>query len=138
MSSRRGVDRRRYPRIETTVAVSFNLNPDYHHVPGIRKLGVGGTVRSISPEGIRIESQMDVQDVCQIFPEAIEEASPFELEVTFRDTRGRRTLLKGSVRWYRLSEPNGEIRHFHVGLYLKDDESINIAKGIIESVTGNS
>ena len=128
--------RRRHRRFKTHIPVRFNLNPDYHYVSGIRKLGVGGTVCNISHEGIRIESQMDLQDVCQVFSEAIEEGSPFELEVTFRDVRGIRALLRGSVRWYRVSEPEGEIRHLQAGLYLHDKESVSIAKGIIESVNG--
>ena len=128
-------ERRKHRRFRTHIPVRFNLNPDYHYVSGIRKLGVGGTVCNISDEGIRIESQMDLQDVCQVFSEALEEGSPFELEVTFRDVRGIRALVRGSVRWYRLSEPEGEIRYFQAGLLLRDDESINIAKDIIQSLT---
>lgn len=128
-------ERRKHRRFRTNIPVRYNLNPEYHYVSGIRKLGVGGTVCNISHEGIRIESQMDLQDVCQVFSEAIEEGSPFELEVTFRDARGIRALLRGSVRWYRLSEPEGEIRHFQAGLLLRDEESIDIAKDIIQSLT---
>ena len=128
-------ERRKHRRFRIHIPVHFNLNPDYHYVPGIRKLGVGGAICNISHEGILIESQMDLQDVCQVFSEAIEEGSPFELEVTFRDVRGARALIRGLVKWYRLSEPEGEIRHFQAGLLLRDDESINIAKDIIQSLT---
>ena len=40
-------NRRRHSRFETTIPIHFNLNPDYHHVPQIRKLGVGGHLRRL-------------------------------------------------------------------------------------------
>jgi hypothetical protein len=107
MSRAIGEENRKYPRFETPLPVHFNLNPDYHYVPNIRKLGVGATLRSISLEGIEVDSQMDLLDVCQIFSEAFEESSSFELEVVFWNSRGRRALFKGSVRCYRLREPDG-------------------------------
>jgi hypothetical protein len=127
------VDNRKHPRFETHLPIRFNLNPDYHFVPAMRKLGVGGTIRDISLLGVGIDSQMDLLDVFQVFPEEMEEESPFELELVLSGFREERLLVRGSVRWYRLSEPNGSMRHFRAGLYLKDADSRAIAKGIIVS-----
>jgi hypothetical protein len=132
MTSTEKRERRKHPRFKTAIPVRFNLNPDYHFVPAIRKLGVGGKARNISSEGLQIDSQMDLLDLCQIFSEAIEDNAPFELEVFLVDPRERRTLIKGAVRWYRLDELKGDIRHFQAGLYLKDAESRAIARNIIE------
>jgi hypothetical protein len=128
-------DRRRHTRFETAIPVHFNLNPDYHHVPEIRKLGVGATVRNLSPMGLLIDSRMDLLDMFQVFPEAMEERSPFELEVVVREFRGKRLLLRGSVKWYRLGEPEGSVWHLLVGLHLRDAESRIAARGILESIT---
>ena len=97
-------------------------------------MGIGGTVRNVSDEGLLIVSRLDVLDVCQIFPEAIEEGSSFELEVTLTDKKDRRQLMRGAVRWYRLSEPEAELRHFQAGLYLWDTESRTVARGIVASI----
>ena len=130
MSRAAGKENRKYPRFETASTIHFNLNPDYHYVPQIRKLGVGGYLRNVSLEGIEIDTQMDLQDLCQIFAEAIEEGSPFELEVVFRDSRGRRLLIRGSVKWYQVSEAENDIRDFKAGLYLKDTESRALLKKV--------
>jgi hypothetical protein len=127
-------EQRRHLRFDTVLSVRFNLNPDHHFVPRIRTMGVGGTVRNISSEGLLIDSQLDVLDVCQIFPEAIDDDSAFELELQFSDPRDRRLLIRGVVRWYRLSAPEEKTRYFQAGLYLRDDESRAIAKGIIQSI----
>ena len=131
-----GEENRKYPRFETALAIHFNLNPDYHYVSQIKKLGVPGHLRDVSLEGIGIDSQMDLHDVCQIFSEAIEEDSPFELEVILWDPRGRRALLRGAVKWYEVDEPENDIRQFKAGLYLKDDESRTATRSIIASITG--
>jgi len=131
-----GKENRKYPRFETALLIHFNLNPDYHYVPQIKKLGVGGHLRNVSLEGIGIDSQMDLQDVCQIFSEAIEEDSPFELEVIFWDSRGRSVLLRGSVKWYQVDEPENDIHDFKAGLYLKDYESRTATRSIIGCITG--
>jgi hypothetical protein len=129
-------DNRKHPRHATAFPIHSNLNRDFHHVPAIRKMGVAGTIRNVSLQGLGIDSQMDLLDVCQIFPEAIEDGSPFELEIQFWDSRGRRVLLRGSVRWHRVWEPENNIRHFEAGLQLKDDESRTAAGVLIESITG--
>jgi hypothetical protein len=99
-------------------------------------MGVAGTIRNISLQGLGIDSQMDLLDVCQILSEAIEDGSPFELEVQFWDSRGKKVLLKGSVRWHQVSEQKNDIRHFEAGLLLKDNESLSATRGIIESIVG--
>ena len=129
---------RKDPRFETAIPIRFNLNPDHHFVPIIRKLGVGATIRNISLRGLGIDSRMDLLDVCQVFYEEMEEDSPFELEVLFWTSRGARLLIKGSVRWYRLSEPDGDIRHFQAGLHLKDGESIDATRSMIESASNTA
>lgn len=135
MNSSTRPDRRKYHRFETTIPIRFNLNPDFHFVPRIRKLGVGGKAHNISIEGVLIDSRMDLLDVCQIFPEAMKEDSAFELEVILTDLRGRRELIRGAVKWYRLSKPESDVRHFQAGLHLKDTESRAVAKGMVESIT---
>jgi len=128
-------DNRKYTRFETTIPIRFNLNPDYHHVPRIRKLGVGGTVRNVSLQGLGIDSRMDLLDLCQIFSEAMEEDSPFELELFLSDPKKGRELIKGAVRWHRLSESERDIWHFQAGLYLKDAADQVTARGIIGSLS---
>jgi hypothetical protein len=71
---------------------------------------------------------MALLDICQIFSEQVEEDSPFELEVVLTDPVNRRQLIKGQVRWYRLSEPEADVRHFRAGLHLKDTESQAITR----------
>lgn len=127
-------ERRKRPRFEIALPIRFNLNPDYHVVPGIRKMGVGGTVHNISFQGLQIDSRMDLRDVCQIFPEALNSKSAFELEVVLNDPRERRVLIRGRVRWYRLSKPVGDLRQFSAGLFLREPESRAIAREIVGSI----
>jgi hypothetical protein len=127
-------EQRKNSRLETSLAMRFNLNPDYHFVPGIRKMGVGGTIRNICSEGICIVSELDLLDVCQIFPEAIEDGATFQLEVQLTDYRERRLLIRGVVKWYQIREPERNVRHFQAGLYLRDGESRAIANNIVESL----
>ena len=99
---------RTYAQFEARVPVQFNLNPTYHSVPAIRRMGVGGTIRKISPEDLVIESSLDLRDVCQIFSEEVEDDCHFELELILTSFKGKRFLIRGSVDWYQLSEPHGE------------------------------
>ena len=133
MSRAKGEENRKYPRIETALPIHFNLNPDYHYVPSIRKLGVAGTVRNISFEGLGIDSRMDLLDVCQIFSEEMEDDSTFQLEVFRTDPMKGTRLMRGAVRWYRVSEPDRDIRRLEAGLHLKDAESRALAKELVES-----
>ncbi len=93
-------------------------------------MGVGGTLRNVSYEGLRIDSRLDLVDVCQIFPEALEDDSPFELEVVLTDARERRWLIRGSVIWYLVTQLEENVRLFRAGLSLKDAESRAIARSI--------
>jgi hypothetical protein len=127
-------ERRKHSRLRTRIPIRFNLNPDYHHVPEMRKMGVGGTLRNVSYEGALIDSRLDLIDVCQIFPEDIEDDSPFELELALTDSREKTWLIRGKVRWYRVSELAQNTRHFQAGIVIKDQQSRAIAKGIIKSV----
>jgi hypothetical protein len=127
-------EQRKNPRFDMSLTMRFNLNPSHHFVPEIRKMGVGGRIRNISCEGICIHSELDLLDVCQIFPEAIDDGSTFELEIQLTDHRERRLLLRGAVKWYRVSEPEQKVRHFQAGLCLRDAESRTIASDIVESI----
>ena len=129
-----GVEKRKHPRFQTALPIRFNLNPDHHVVPAIRKMGIGGTVRNISPEGLLIDSRLDLLDLCQIFPEALDDGSPFELELQLIDRKERRVLIPGTVRWYRLGEPERKTRQFQAGLCLIDPDSRGIAGSLIEFV----
>jgi hypothetical protein len=128
-------DKRKDPRFETALPINFNLIPDYRYPYSIVKFGVKGKLRNVSLEGIGIESHMDLEDVCQIFPEAIEEDSPFELEVFLWDSKGKCSLMRGSVRWYEVGEPDSGIRQFKAGLYLRNDKGRSVTESIIESKT---
>jgi len=136
MGKAKAEDQRKSPRFGMALPIHFNLNPDYHYVPSIKRFGVGGTLRDVSLEGIRIDSQMDLEDVCQIFSEAMEEGSPFELEVFFWDSRGRSAVLRGSVKWYEVSGPESDVRHFKAGLSVRGEESRSTARSMVESITG--
>lgn len=129
-----GAENRKHPRFKTKIPIRFNLNPNYHVVPTIRKMGVGGTLRNVSSEGLLIDSRLDLIDVCQIFPEDMDDGSPFELEVLLTDSRDRRYVIRGSVRWYRVSEPARNVRHFQAGLSVSDGESLAVARSIVRSI----
>jgi hypothetical protein len=116
-------ERRKHPRLDIDIPVFFNLDPDHHYVPTIRKSGVAGKVQNISPEGLMIDARMDLLDICQIFPEDTEEGAAFVLDVFFADSRGEKSVIKAEVRWYELGEPADQIREFRAGLYLRDAES---------------
>jgi hypothetical protein len=79
---------------------------------------------------------MDLLDLCQVFPEAIEDGSPFELEVVLTDSRQKRLLIRASVMWYQLGESENGIRYLRVGLQLKNDESLPAACSHIKPITG--
>lgn len=96
---------------------------------------MGGTIRKISLEDLVIESSLDLRDVCQIFSEEVEDDCHFELELILTNFKGKRLLIRGSVDWYQLSEPDRGIRHFEAGLYLNDEESRTAARAILESIT---
>jgi hypothetical protein len=135
MSKPTGGENRKHPRFEAVIPIRFNLNPDHHYVPRIRNHGIAGALQNISHQGIMIDSRMDLLDLFQIFHEEMEGNSCFELEVVVPDFAGKRLLVRGATRWYRLGEPKGEIRQFQAGLYLKDTESQVIARGILESLS---
>jgi len=132
-------DRRRHPRFKTAIPVHFNLNPDQSDAPAIKKLGLAGTMRDVSAEGLRIDSRMALLDMFQIFQEAMKEDSPFELEVFLVDSVERKYPIKGEVRWHRLSEPEKDLLgwRFQAGLYLKDRASRSVVKNIIVSMHGH-
>jgi len=128
-------ENRRNPRFKAAFPVRFNLDPKHHFVPRIRKTGIGGTVRDVSSEGLRIESEMDMLDVCQIFHEAIEDDSVFGLELVVSDSEHGKTPVKGEVRWYRVGDPQNDLRGFRAGLHLKDANSRAAVRTMIESIS---
>jgi hypothetical protein len=130
-----GHEKRRNPRFIAAFPVRFNLDPKHHFVPRIRKTGIGGTVRDVSSEGLRIESEMDMLDVCQIFHEAIEDDSVFGLELVVSDSEHGKTPVRGEVRWYRVGDPQNDVRDFRAGLHLKDAKSRSAVRTMIESIS---
>jgi hypothetical protein len=130
-----GVENRKRPRLKTAIQVRFNLDSNYHFVPKIREKGIGGTVRNISSEGLGIESELDMLDMCQIFPESIEDGSVFGLELVFIDSERRKTLIKGEVSWHRMSQPQNDLWHFQAGLQPKDTKSRAVARRMFESIS---
>lgn len=120
-------------RFSVAMPIRFNLNPDFHYVQSIRMMGVGGRTRDISKEGLSIDSRLDLGDVCQIFPEALEDGSVFELELELMDARDRKVRIRGAVKWYRVDEQPGDLLHFMAGVHLKDAESQAVATGLVTS-----
>ncbi len=134
MSKPARAENRKHPRFKTRIPIRFNLNPDYHLVPEIKKIGVGGIAGNISREAVMIDSRMDLLDVCQIFHEAIEDDSALEIEVFITEPSGRMEVMRGSMRWCELSNPESNIRHFQAGLHLNEAESRAVATLIVESL----
>jgi hypothetical protein len=130
------IERRKQARYETAYTTQFNLNPDYHFIQTIRRMGVAGTIRNVSSGGIMIDSRLDVLDVCHIFAEELEEDSPFELELSLSDSRGRRTLLRGTVKWYQVSEPDSQgLRLFRAGLHLRAENISSVTETVLGSAS---
>ncbi len=129
-----GVENRKHPRLRAAIPIRFNLDPDYHFVPRIKKAGVVGVVRNISSEGLGIDSEMDLLDVCQIFHESIEDDSVFGVKLVFTDPEGREIRIRGQVSWYQMSETKNDLQHFRAGLHLKDTKSHTLAMRIVESI----
>jgi hypothetical protein len=123
-------ERRKHPRLEISIPISFNLDPDYHYVPALRKRGVVGRARNISPEGLGIDARMDLLDLFQIFPEDTGERAAFLLDVFFPDTKGSESMIKAEVKWYQLSDPEDQVWQFRAGLYLSDAESRAVVKNV--------
>lgn len=125
---------RTYAQFEPRVPVQFNLNPTYHSVPAIRRMGVGGTIRKISPEDLVIESSLDLRDVCQIFSEEVEDDCHFELELILTNFKGGTIAYQGVGGLVSIERTTRGIRHFQAGFRLKDDENRTAARPILESI----
>ena len=126
---------RRHRRLGTAIPVRFNLNSQHHLVPHIRKTGVGGTIKDISLEGLGIDCQMDLLDVCQIFPEALDGDSVFGLELVFTDSTRSEKRIRGEVIWYHVGELEKDLRPFQAGLHLKDAESLAVLGTLVQSMS---
>ncbi len=129
------VENRKHPRLRAAIPIRFNLDPDYHFVPRIKKAGVVGFVRNISPEGLGIDSEMDLLDVCQIFHESIEDDSVFGVELVFTDPEGTEIRIRGQVSWYQMSETGNDLQQLRAGLHLEDTESRTLAMRIVKSIS---
>lgn len=125
---------RRHARFETSIPIRFNLNPTYHLVPGIRMMGVGGTIRKISIQDVIIESRLNLLNVCQIFPEQMEDDCPFELEVVLTNFKGGMIAYQGVGGLVSIEPTTRGIRHFQAGFRLKDDENRTAARPTLESI----
>jgi len=128
-------DRREYCRFETTIPVHHRIDSQYRHTPETEKLTMAGILRNVSLEGLRIDFQMEVLDVCDVLSE-IGKGSLFEMEVPAGFIEGG-APLRGVVKWFRVDEPDdGYMQHFRAGLFLNDPESCAVVNGILESMTG--
>jgi hypothetical protein len=130
-----GAENRKHDRVVTAIPVRFNLNPRHHIVPEIRKMGVAGAVNDISPEGLGIDAEMNLLDLCQIFPETIDEGSPFALELLMTDPEKGKVIIRGEVSWYRVDQPESDRLHFQAGLHLENQESRTFARRLSESAS---
>ena len=83
---------------------------------------------------LSVQAQEYLLDLIQIFPEARDDDATFELEATLPTAKEERTVIRGTVIWYRLSEPEKKVRQFRMGLHLKDADSRALIESIVESI----
>jgi len=111
----RGVDRRKFLRLESPLPVRFNL----YHVLGRRDASrkLGGMISNVSLEGICLETNVVLVDGSHVFSEAMEEER-LRMEIDVPPESERITAL-GKVMWYDLSSSGSPYR-FRAGVYLTE------------------
>jgi hypothetical protein len=116
MKARRGVERRKFLRLESPLPVSFNL----YHVLGRRETSrrLGGMASNVSPEGICLETNVVLIDGSHVFSEAMTEEKSLKLEIDLPAASERIRAL-GKVVWYDLSLSGSPYR-FRAGVYLTE------------------
>ncbi|MFB0506796.1 MAG: PilZ domain-containing protein [Thermodesulfobacteriota bacterium] len=115
MKGWRGVDRRKFLRLESPLPVRFNL----YHVLGRRDASrkLGGMISNVSLEGICLETNVVLVDGSHVFSEAMEEER-LRMEIDVPPESERITAL-GKVMWYDLSSSGSPYR-FRAGVYLTE------------------
>jgi hypothetical protein len=116
MKAWRGVERRKFLRLESPVPVWFNL----FHVLGRRETTrrLGGIISNVSPEGICLETNVVLVDGSHVFSEAMTDEKGLKLEINLPGESEGITAV-GKVIWYDLSTSGSPYR-FRAGVYLTE------------------
>ncbi len=115
MKGWRGVERRKFLRLESPLPVRFNLYNVLGRRDASRKLG--GMISNVSLEGICLETNVVLVDGSHVFSEAMEEER-LRMEIDVPPESERITAL-GKVMWYDLSSSGSPYR-FRAGVYLTE------------------
>jgi len=116
MKGWKGVERRKFLRLESPLAAWFNL----FHVLGRREASrrLGGMVTNVSPEGVCLETNVVLADGSHVFSEAMADEKRLKLEITLPGESEGITAV-GKVVWYDLSSSDSPYR-FRAGIYLTE------------------
>ncbi len=116
MKAWKGVERRKFLRLESPVPVWFNL----FHVLGRRETTrrLGGMISNVSPEGICLETNVVLVDGSHVFSEAMTDEKGLKLEINLPGESEEITAV-GKVIWYDLSTSGSPYR-FRAGVYLTE------------------
>jgi hypothetical protein len=116
MKAWKGVERRKFLRLESPVPVWFNL----FHVLGRRETTrrLGGMISNVSPEGICLETNVVLVDGSHVFSEAMTDEKGLKLEINLPGESEGITAV-GKVIWYDLST-SGSPYQFRAGVYLTE------------------
>ncbi|NIS61043.1 MAG: hypothetical protein GTO13_10175 [Proteobacteria bacterium] len=131
MKGWRGVERRKFLRLESPLPVRFNLYNVLGRRDASRKLG--GMISNVSLEGICLETNVVLVDGSHVFSEAMEEER-LRIEVDVPPESERITAL-GKVMWYDLSSSGSPYR-FRAGVYFTgmDENSKEIWRQFITTL----
>ncbi len=116
MKGRKGVERRRFLRLESPLPAWFSL----FHVLGRREASrrLGGMVSNVSPAGVCLETNVVLVDGSHVFSEAMTDEKRLKLEITLPGESEGITAA-GRVVWYDLSSSGSPYR-FRAGIYLTE------------------
>ncbi len=116
MKGWKGVERRKFLRLESPVPVWFNL----FHVFGRRETSrrLGGMISNVSAEGICLETNVVLVDGSHVFSEAMTDEKRLKLEINLPGESERITAV-GKVIWYDLGASGSPYR-FRAGVYLTE------------------
>ena len=118
MKAWRGVEKRKFLRLESPLPVWFNL----YQVLGRRETSrrLGGMISNVSLEGICLETNVVLIDGSHVFSEAMTEEKRLKLEIDL-PAESERITARGKVIWYDLSSSDSPYR-FRAGVYLTEME----------------
>ena len=116
MKAWKGVERRKFLRLESPVPAWFNL----FHVLGRRETTrrLGGMISNVSPQGICLETNVVLVDGSHVFSEAMTDEKGLKLEINLPGESEGITAV-GKVIWYDLSTSGSPYR-FRAGVYLTE------------------